>query len=256
MRKDLGADAVGLDGLHDRPRACLARRAAGDQNGQLPDEVDLLLGQQPVDERPTALGNIERHPANQSATSSGAPTTRAPLPSYPPLGILTTTGQPTSSPKACNDGRIAHLRPARAGHPDLGEASTHRQLVLGEHERGRRRMQDDAVGLERSQDLSRHVLVVEGDDVALPGKGADPSTSVWSPTGEEGTTRAAEASADSARTDSVIDSPTEGGWHIRASWPPPMMPTTGNPPGARRGEVTSQEPIGVQPEPPRLRLRG
>ena len=52
-------------------------------------------------------------------------------------------------------------------------------------------------------------------------------------------TRAAEASADSARTDRVIDRPTAGGWHIRASWPPPMMPTTGNPPGARCGAVTT-----------------
>jgi len=34
-------------------------------------------------------------------------------------------------------------------------------------------MQDDTVGFECSQDLSRHVLVVKGDDVTLPGEGAD-----------------------------------------------------------------------------------
>jgi len=33
-------------------------------------------------------------------------------------------------------------------------------------------MQDDAIGLERREDLSGYVLVVEGDDVALPGESA------------------------------------------------------------------------------------
>jgi len=60
-RNDLLAYAVTLGGLDDRPRARLARGAAGNQNGQPPDEVNLLLGQQPVDEWSTALSNIERH---------------------------------------------------------------------------------------------------------------------------------------------------------------------------------------------------
>ena len=59
------------------------------------------------------------------------------------------------------------------------------------------------------------------------------STSRWSPTGAEGTTCAAAASGASARTLSVMASSAAGAAHMRASWPPPMMPTTGNPPGAR-----------------------
>ena len=76
----------------NRPRSRLARRATGDQHRQLPDDVDPLLGEQPVDEQPAA-----------------------------PVEV--------------------------AGHPDLGEASTPRQLVLGEPDGGRRGMPDDTIGL-------------------------------------------------------------------------------------------------------------
>ena len=74
---DLGADAVGLHRLDDGPRRGLAGRAAGDEHGELADEVDLLLEEQAaldragLADRGEPLGDVVR------------PTTRprTPLPS-------------------------------------------------------------------------------------------------------------------------------------------------------------------------------
>ena len=48
----LGTDAVGLDGLGDRPRRGLAGRAAGDDRSELATEVDALLQEDAVAQRP------------------------------------------------------------------------------------------------------------------------------------------------------------------------------------------------------------
>src|SRR5664280_953258 len=181
---------------------------------------------------------------SQSATSSGEPTTRTPLPSYPPLGILTTTGQPTLSPESCNE--AASLTCAQLGQAIPMSVSRRRMASLswantraaGEGCRmtpsACRAARTSAGTCSWSKVTTSHCLA----------KARTASISVWSPTGDDGMTRAADASTDSARTDSVIDKPTAGGWHIRASWPPPMMPTTGNPPGARCGAVTNMSLSG------------
>ena len=108
-RDHLGADAVDLHGLDHRPGGGLAHRAAGDQHRQLADEVDPLLGQQRRARRLAAR-------ASQSAAAAGSATTSTPLPSYPPVGVLSTTGQPTRSPNAASVGR----RRAPAPRPGRG----------------------------------------------------------------------------------------------------------------------------------------
>src|SRR5699024_4103494 len=62
--------------------------------------------------------------------------------------------------------------------------------------------------------------------------------SVWAPTGADGITCAALDAGSSVSTERVTPSSVAGPAHIRASWPPPMTPTTGNPPGARTGDDT------------------
>src|SRR5690606_29136627 len=61
-----------------------------------------------------------------------------------------------------------------AGHVDaeLAEPPPHGELVLGVHEGGGPGVKLDAVGLQRLQDRWRHVLVVEGHDVAAACPGA------------------------------------------------------------------------------------
>ena len=55
-----------------------------------------------------------------------------------------------------------------------------------------------------------------------------------------GTTWAALSSAFSANTASRTPSATAAGALIRASWPPPTMPTVGKPPGARTGSQVAR----------------
>ena len=68
-------------------------------------------------------------------------------------------------------GRRRGPGPPRAGDPQPLEALAHGELVLGEVQRGAARVHGDAVVLEGLQDVGRHVLVVEGDDVARGGEG-------------------------------------------------------------------------------------
>ncbi len=51
-----------------------------------------------------------------------------------------------------------------------GQSLAHDPLVLRVHQRIRPRMDDDALRGQRSNVLTRHVLVVEGDDVAALGE--------------------------------------------------------------------------------------
>ena len=51
-RQHLGADPVGLHGLHDRPRRSLAGRAAGHEGREFAHEGHALLEQQPALGRP------------------------------------------------------------------------------------------------------------------------------------------------------------------------------------------------------------
>ena len=92
--------------------------------------------------------------------------------------------------------------------------------------------------LERVQQVGRHVLVVEGEHVAGLARTRSPrrrpgGCPPWSPA----ITWAALSSDRSARTARRTPSATAAGWVIRASWPPPTMPTsreTGRrPPGMR-----------------------
>ena len=58
-------------------------------------------------------------------------------------------------------------RPPRARDAERGEALAHRELVLGEPQRRGPRVQLDALGDEQVEHVGGHVLVVEGDDVAV-----------------------------------------------------------------------------------------
>ena len=76
--------------------------------------------------------------------------------------------------------------------PERGEPLAHGQLVLGEAQGRRARVQGDAVGLERLEHVRRDVLVVEGDDVAAAReRAAPPRGRCGRPTGADGTTSAA-----------------------------------------------------------------
>ena len=62
---------------------------------------------------------------------------------------------------------------AHRGHgmPSAGEPLAHGELVLGEPERLRARVQLDPLGDEQVEHVGGDVLVVEGDDVAVLGEG-------------------------------------------------------------------------------------
>ena len=68
-------------------------------------------------------------------------------------------------------GRGVGPRPPRARDAERGEPLAHRELVLGEAQRLRARVQLDPLGDEQVEHVVGHVLVVEGDDVAVLGEG-------------------------------------------------------------------------------------
>ena len=76
--------------------------------------------------------------------------------------------RPAHGIRECRDvGGGVRARPPRARDAELGEALAHRELVLGEAQRRRSRVQLDALGDEEVEHLGGHVLVVEGHDVAV-----------------------------------------------------------------------------------------
>ena len=146
----LGADAVGLHRLHDRPGGGLAGRAAGDEHGELADEVDPLLGEQPSASSPPAAACRPRRPA------SPRPRRRTRRPHA--LAVVAAAGRldapPASRPRRRRPAtRRRSPTGAHRGHgdADVGEPLAHGQLVLGEARARRAGVQRDAVGLQRAR---------------------------------------------------------------------------------------------------------
>ena len=123
--------------------------------------------------------------------------------------------------------------------PSAGQPSAHHELVLGVQERVRPGVHGDALGDQRPQVLLRHLLVVEGHGRAAarerPQRRAGPSPR---PARTSGATSAAGSSGPAASTRSDCPSAIAAWWVMRASWPAPIMPTTGSVHGVR-------EPTGV-----------
>ena len=157
-RQHLVADAVALDGLHDRVDGGLAVRGAGDQHGQFPVEADVLLG-----EHRDRVGQHLRRLVRRLAHPHPAPVVAAAdrLQHHRPARLRGERRHPR---------RAGNRRVARAGHAETGQPLPHRQLVLGVAQRGRARA-DRRRAFQRGQMLAGDVLVVEGDHVALRGEG-------------------------------------------------------------------------------------
>ncbi len=117
-----------------------------------------------------------------------------------------------------------------ARHPERAQPLAHRQLVLGVPEGAAARADQDPGRLKRGEDRRRHVLMIERDNVTLGGERrryrarsrCEPIVTSW-------VTSAALSFSDSASTRNVAPRPTAAAAVIRASCPPPTMPTTGIP---------------------------
>ena len=232
-RQHLGADAVGLHGLHHRPRRRLARRAAGEQHGELAAEGHPLLEEQP--------GAGGRPPARASRRAP-----RPPRPRGPPCRRSRPAGSwrpPASRPRRRRPRRRATVSArAQRGHGIPRAVSRSRIASLSCAKRSASgcgcSTAPSATSSARTSGGTCSWSKVTTSHAAANRRTA--SASVCAPTGEDGTTRAALASSASASTLRVMPSSAAGPAHIRASWPPPMTPTTGKPPGARRGVVTGR----------------
>ena len=131
----LGADAVGLHRLDDRPGRRLAGRAAGDEHGELADEVDLLLEQQAVGQQPTA-------PASRATCSSqsvelvggGRPHARPCRRSRRGASWRRWASRPASA-KSSTSAAVRARAQRGTGDADRGEPLAHGELVLGEVQR-------------------------------------------------------------------------------------------------------------------------
>ena len=161
--EDLGADAVGLHGLDHRPRRCLPRRAARHQGGELAAERDGLLEQQ--------AGPLGCRPLQPVGELTGILHHLHALAVVPPAWRLRDDRPAHGVPEGRDVRGGVRPHPPRARDAELGEPLAHRELVLGEPQRGRPGMQLDALGHEEVQDVRGHVLVVEGHDVAVLGEG-------------------------------------------------------------------------------------
>ena len=81
-------------------------------------------------------------------------------------------GQPTSSPNAVTSSAVVARAQRGQAIPRAVRRSRIASLSWAKLQGGAGRVDGDAVGLERLEDGRRHVLVVEGDDVAVLGEGA------------------------------------------------------------------------------------
>ena len=157
-RDDLRAYSVDLLRLDHRVGHGLPLRRASDLRGELTDEGDVLLHQP---RRAVCVARGERarcgrlvvhdpHALAVVAASRGLEHDR------PAMGV--TECDNLLSPRAG--------RPGRAGHSEPLERRSHVRLVLGMEQCGRAGAHCDATFGELLEDLDRHVLVVECDDVA------------------------------------------------------------------------------------------
>lgn len=113
--------------------------------------------------------------------------------------------------------------PVGLGHSEVRQARAHDQLVLGELEGVGARVHGHAIGDEGAQDVLRHVLVVEGDDVDVGDEGAHGLEIVIIADGGRG--ELGRHPSPSASTRRSSPSSTAGAIIIRASCPPPITPT-------------------------------
>ena len=156
----LGAHAAALHRLDDGIRAQLTGGTARDLLRQFAREVDELFGQQRAAVEPVGdLGGIADDPhALAVVTASRRLDDHAPA-----VGVE----------EALQLGGVGDGRPFRLRHTELGQARSHRELVLRELERVGTGVHADAVGHQRPQHVLRDVFVVEGDDVDVASECAD-----------------------------------------------------------------------------------
>jgi hypothetical protein len=161
-RPHLPTDAVDLHGLDDRIGHRLPTGTARHQCRELPLERHGLLDQHlPVpaaglgENRPRRRGVVHR----PNASAVVAATHR--LDHDRPAGGL----------RELDHVRLGgHRSPARYGDADPAQPEAHRRLVLGVDQRGGAGGDGDAGALECRYGCRRHVLVVEGHDIAATGE--------------------------------------------------------------------------------------
>ncbi len=152
--KSLGADAVPLHGLGDRPDLHLAGGAAGDEHGQLAGEVDLFFGhergigrKQLSDERLQLLRGREPHAMAVVAAAAG----------FEAHETVDKRGEVPRILHRFDGGKARHWG------AQLCHFLAHEQLVLRVEEGGRLGLDVEAVGDERLHVLGGNVLVLKGD---------------------------------------------------------------------------------------------
>ncbi|GFJ91437.1 hypothetical protein Prum_050790 [Phytohabitans rumicis] len=151
----LDADPVLLHGLHHRVRRDLPERRARHQHGQLPAQRHPLLQDQ-LDVRQRVVGAEHPHPP---AVVPAADRLR----DHRPADLVAERADLL---------RCGHRPPVRDRRAQRGQPFPHGPFVLGVQQRVGARVDGHAVGGQRADEVGRHVLVVERDDVAALGEGA------------------------------------------------------------------------------------
>ena len=161
---NLGADAVALHGLDQRPGGPLATRAAGRELRKLANEINLLFGEQTAARLCEAIGAQPVGGVGRRAHDAHA------------LAVVATDrGLENRHATVCRDEIIeclgvANLAPNRHRQPQLGEAHAHVKFVLGEGQSLRGRLHRKTGILDGTKHGEWNVLVVKSDHVDGLGK--------------------------------------------------------------------------------------
>ena len=144
---------------------------------------------------------------------------------------MSTTGQPVRAASPSTSAVSSDLDVG--GHAgDPGERAAHDQLVLRVQQGVGPGMDRDALGHECAQQLARDTFVVEGHALGIAGKTAQRVEVVGLPGPTSAQTSAAGSPGEAASTRSDWPSAIAAWCDIRASCPPPTIPTTGRRSGA------------------------
>ena len=175
------------------------------------------------------------------AVTGGARRAAPPCRRTRPRGVLRTTGQPTCAPNPATSASVRTS--AQRGHGTPSSVSRRRMTSLSwacSRASGPGRTTTPSAWSSRRCSVGTcSWSKVSTSQPAAKARSASRSSS--SPTSVPGTTSAALSSGSRASTRRVTPRPIAGAAIIRASWPPPTTPTTGNPRAS-----TSRDPTGAR----------
>ena len=159
-RDHLDADAVLLHGFHHRPGCGLPEWRPGDHRGQFTAHRHERLQHQLTGRRQIQPGRLARR-ADDPYTAAVIPAAGDLDHARPAVGVA----ERDDPLRPCGVVGGQHLE-GRHRHAELGQPGPHEHLVLRVLQRVGPRIDGVALGDQGADVLARHVLVVEGDDVA------------------------------------------------------------------------------------------